>query len=85
MAVSFEEAFEIARKRYRHQINHFEEYEKYVVFFNTQCSEYTGGDYSPIVIRKSDGRALLYAPIFFNFDADAEDVGEIIAEGVIDY
>ena len=85
MAVSFEEAFEIARKRYRHQINHFEEYEKYFVFENDDHPLGIGGDYSPVVIRKSDGEILHYVPILFNLDGSAEDVGEIIAEGVIDY
>ena len=42
-----------------------------------------GGDYSPIVIRKSDAQALNYAPIFFNLYADAEDVGEVISEGSV--
>ena len=83
MTVSYEEAFQIAKAKYPHKINHYEEYKKYYVFFNTKCAEYTGGDYSPIVIRKSDGRALNYAPIFFNFNADAEKVGDIIADGEI--
>lgn len=83
MTVSYEEAFAIAREKYPHEINYFEEYEKYFVFFNTKCAEYTGGDYSPVVIRKSDGSALLYAPIFFNLDADAEKVGDVISEGEI--
>ena len=46
-------------------------------------TEYVGGDHSPIVIRKSDAAALNYAPIFFDFDADAEDVGPVISEGTI--
>ena len=46
-------------------------------------TEYVGGDRSPIVIRKSDSAALNYAPIFFNLDADAEDVGDAVSEGYI--
>lgn len=80
---ALEKALEIAKSKYPHEINHYEEYEKYFVFFNDKCAECTGGDYSPIVIRKSDRAALLYAPIFFNLDADAEDVGDVISEGEI--
>ncbi len=83
MAVTFQEALKIAQEKYPHKINHYEEYKDYFVFFNERCSEYTGGDYSPIVIRKSDAVALNYAPIFFNFDADAEDVGEVLSEGTL--
>ena len=45
--------------------------------------ERTGGDFSPILIRKSDFAALNYAPIFFDLSDDAEDVGIILAEGNI--
>ena len=83
MEITFEEAYKIAKEKYPHEINHFKEYAEYFVFYNEKCSEYTGGDYSPIVIRKSDAQALNYAPIFFNFDADAEDVGDAIAEGTL--
>lgn len=82
MTVSFEAALNIAQAKYPHQINHYEEYEKYFVFERDDGREHIGGDFSPIVIRKSDGAALNYAPIFFNLDAEAEDVGEIISEGI---
>ena len=35
------------------------------------------------MIRKADAAALNYAPIFFNLSPDAEDVGEVIAEGTL--
>ena len=81
MAITFRDALKIARKQYPHRINHYEEYEKYYVFDTTDCFEHVGGEYSPIVIRKSDAMALAYAPIFFNMNAEAEDVGEVISEG----
>lgn len=83
MAISFEEALKIASDQYPHQINRFEEYKDYFVFEHDDGAEYVGGSKSPIVIRKSDGAALNYAPIFFNLDADAEDVGDIVSEGKI--
>ena len=83
MAVSFREALKIAQNKYPYRINHYEEYEKYFVFDFDDGTEYVGGDRSPIVIRKSDSAALNYAPIFFNFDADAEDVGPVISEGTV--
>ena len=83
MTVSFNEAHQIAKEKYPHEINHYEEYEKYFVFECIDGRMHVGGDYSPIVIRKSDGVALNYAPIFFNIDAEAEDVGEVISEGSI--
>ena len=79
----FNKALSVARAKYPHQINHYEEYEKYFVFEFMDGSEHDGGALSPIVIRKSDMAALNYAPIFFNMDADAEDVGDVIAEGII--
>lgn len=83
MAVSFEQALEIAKAKYPHQINYYEEYADYFVFGCDDGSEYDGGEYSPIVIRKSDSMALNYVPVFFNLDADAESPGEIISEGEI--
>ncbi|WP_337426359.1 hypothetical protein [Slackia isoflavoniconvertens] len=83
MAVSFREALKIAQNKYPYRINHCEEYEKYFVFDFDDGTEYVGGDRSPIVIRKSDSAALNYAPIFFNLDADAEDVGDAVSEGYI--
>lgn len=81
MATAFREALKIAQAKYPHRINHYEEYEKYFVFECDDGREHVGGDFSPIVIRKSDGAALNYAPIFFDLSPDAEDVGEPIAEG----
>lgn len=81
MATTFREALKIAQAKYPHRINRYEEYEKYFVFDRDDGREHVGGDFSPIVIRKSDGAALNYAPIFFNLGHDAEDVGEAIAEG----
>lgn len=83
MTVSFDEALKIAQEKYPHRINHYEEYEEYFVFDHDDGVERIGGDYSPIVIRKSDAEALNYAPIFFNLDADAEDVGEVVSEGSV--
>lgn len=81
MAVTFSEALEIAKTKYPHEINHYEEYKEYFVFGCNDGTEHVGGDLSPIVIRKADGAALNYAPIFFNLDANAEDVGEPLSEG----
>lgn len=83
MSVSFSQALEIAKSKYPHPINHYEEYEDYYVFDYDDGTVHTGGTKSPVVIRKSDGMALNYAPIFFNLSADAEDVGDAIKEGVI--
>lgn len=83
MKSTFEEALATARERYPHPINRFEEYEDYYVFRYDDGKEYVGGTMSPIVIRKSDMAALNYAPIFFNMDADAEDVGDVISEGEV--
>lgn len=81
MAATFREALKIAKKLYPHRINHYEEYEDYFVFECDDGNDHVGGDYSPIVIRKSDSEALAYAPIFFDLSPDADDVGEVIAEG----
>jgi len=81
--ITFQEALRIAQDKYPHKINHYEEYEKYYVFEREIGVEHVGGEYSPIVVRKSDGELLNYAPIFFNFDAEAENVGEILSEGYI--
>lgn len=83
METAFDEALRIAKDKYPHPINHYEEYAEYFVFEYDDGIERVGGTKSPIVIRKSDGAALNYAPIFFNMDADAEDPGEPINEGSI--
>ncbi len=83
MAFSFEQALEAAKDKYPHRINQYEEYRDYFVFWHEDGEEHDGGSASPIVIRKSDGAALNYAPIFFNLDADAEDVGDIVSKGKI--
>ena len=83
MEVSFQDALRIAQSKYPHQINHFEEYEKYFVFEFDDGIERIGGELSPIVIRKADGMALNYAPIFFDLGEDAEEVGEVVREGTI--
>jgi hypothetical protein len=83
MDCSFDKALGIAKAKYPHPINHYEEYRGYYVFEYANGTEYVGGDRSPIVIRKSDGRALNYAPVFFNMDEDAEDVGDILSEGTL--
>lgn len=80
MAATFDEALEAARAKYPHEINHYEEYRDYFVFDFDDGAERVGGDLSPIVIRKADCEALNYAPIFFDFSDDAEDVGDVIAE-----
>lgn len=84
MKTSFDEALRVAREKYPHPINHYEEYEDYYVFDHVDGMTHDGGSQSPIVIRKSDMAALNYAPIFFNMDEDAEDVGDIIAEGEVE-
>ena len=83
MATPFDKALRIAKEKYPHEINHFEEYEDYFVFDFDDGEERTGGEFSPIVIRKSDFAALNYAPIFFDLSDDAEDVGDVLAEGII--
>lgn len=83
MATTFKEALEIARAKYPHEINHFQEYRDYFVFDYDDGRMRTGGTLSPIVIRKSDSAALNYTPIFFDLSEDAEEVGEIISEGRI--
>lgn len=83
METTFEQALEIAKSKYPYPINHYEEYADYYVFDHDDGVERIGGMYSPVVIRKSDGAALNYASIFFNMDADAEDVGDPIAEGIL--
>lgn len=83
MATTFREALKTAQAKYPHRINHYEEYDKYFVFEHDDGREHVGGDFSPVVIRKSDGVALNYAPIFFDLSPDAEDVGEVIAEGAL--
>lgn len=83
MDKAFDEALKIAKEKFPHPINHYEEYESYYVFEHIDGREHIGGTMSPIVIRKSDMTALNYAPIFFNMDADAEDPGDIISEGTV--
>ena len=83
MGYAFDDALKVAREKYPHEINHYEEYRDYYVFEHVGGEEHVGGTESPIVIRKSDMAALNYAPIFFNFDADAEDVGDVISEGEV--
>ena len=84
MTATFDEALALAREKYPYPVNFFEEYRDYFVFGHDDGNEYTGGPMSPIVIRKSDMAALNYAPIFFDMSADAEDVGEVLAEGSIE-
>lgn len=81
MAATFEEALELAREKYPYPINHYWEYRDYFVFKYDDGTEHEGGPTSPIVIRKTDMAALNYAPIFFNMDVNAEDVGGVLAEG----
>ena len=83
MKVSLKEALKIAQKKYPHKINYYEEYKNYYVFEYNDGITRTGGDYSPIVIRKKDAEALNYAPLFFDFSEDAEDVGDVVSEGHI--
>jgi hypothetical protein len=83
MSCSFEEALSAARSKYPYPIDHFEEYEKYYVFEHMSDVERMGGMESPIVIRKSDGKAFNYAPIFFNLEEGTDDVGDVISEGAI--
>lgn len=83
MATTFDEALEIARGKYPHEINHYEEYEDYFVFDCDDGEEHIGGDLAPIVIRKSDSAALNYASVFFDLSNDAEDVGDVLSEGRI--
>lgn len=66
-----------------HPINRYEEYERYFVFERDDGREHVGGEYSPIVIRKSDGAALSYSSMFFGVFDDEEDVGEVVSEGMV--
>lgn len=79
MNISFEKALEVAKGKYPHPINQYEEYRDYFVFWHEDGAEHDGGSTSPIVIRKSDSAALNYDPIFFNLSEDAEDVGDIVS------
>lgn len=81
MEVTFDKALNIAKSKYPLPINRFEEYKDYFVFEHDDGEEHVGGVSSPIVIRKSDGAALNYEPIFFNMDIGAEDPGEVLKEG----
>lgn len=83
MGTSFEAALNIAKAKYPHQINHFEEYRDYFVFDHDDGVESVGGPLSPVVIRKSDGAVFNYEAIFFNLGEDAEDVGGIVSQGKI--
>ena len=83
MAVQLEEALGVARQKYPHTINHYEEYEKYFVFEHDDGEEHVGGTLSPIVVRKSDMATFNYESIFFDFSDDAEDVGDVLSEGII--
>ena len=83
MATTFREALKIAKAKYPHRINRYEEYEKYFIFSCDDGGEHVGGEYSPIVIRKSDAAALNYTSVFFGLWPDAEDIGEPIAEGAL--
>lgn len=81
MTTTFEQALEIAKAKYPHEINHYEEYKDCFVFDYDDGEIRTGGELSPIVIRKSDSEALNYESVFFDLSDDAEDAGEIILEG----
>lgn len=83
MSLSFDEALNIAQKKYPHIINRYEEYQNYFVFDYDDGEVHYGGTMSPIVIRKSDGEPFNYAPIFFDMGENAEDVGDVISEGKI--
>jgi len=79
----FDQAQAIAREKYPYPINYFEEYKDYFVFGYDDGRDHIGGPTSPIVIRKSDLEAFNYAPIFFNMDINAPDVGEVLREGTL--
>ncbi len=84
MHATYNDALMVAREKYPHRINHFEEYRDYFVFEHVDGTEHFGGTMTPIVIRKSDLAALNYNPtVFMGLDPDAEDIGPIIAEGVV--
>ena len=84
METSFDEALRIAKEKYPHPINHYEEYADYFVFEYVDGTEHDGGTTSPIVIRKSDMAALNYNPSFFlGLFEDADSAGDILAEGEV--
>jgi hypothetical protein len=83
MAMTFKQALEIAKAKYPHEINHYEEYKDYFVFDYDTGEMRTGGELSPIVVRKSDSETLNYESVFFDLGDDAEDVGEIVSEGPV--
>lgn len=64
MTEAFNKALEIAKAKYPHTIDHYEEYGDYFVFDYDDGTTRVGGELSPIVIRKSDFAPLNYAPIF---------------------
>lgn len=81
---TFKQALDIAKSKYPHEINHYEEYKDYFVFDYDDGEVRTGGPLSPVVVRKSDSEALNYESVFFDLSDDAEDVGGIISEGHIE-
>lgn len=81
MAVSFEEARQIASERYSFPINYYEEYKDYFVFGYDDGTQFIGGPQMPVVIRKSDGAFQAYDSMFFGIDPNAEDAGKVISEG----
>ncbi|MDD7583837.1 MAG: hypothetical protein PUJ78_03225 [Coriobacteriaceae bacterium] len=84
MTATFKQALDIAKSKYPHEINHYEEYKDYFVFDYDDGEVRTGGPLSPVVVRKSDSEALNYESVFFDLSDDAEDVGGIISEGHIE-
>lgn len=61
----------------------YDEYAGFFLFGFDDGVPCEGGDRMSIVVRKSDGATLPYAPIFLNFDIKAEDVGDVIACGTL--
>ena len=83
-SATFVKVFEVAQEKYPYEINYFEEYQDYYVFGYDDGNLYIGGPTSPIVIRKSDFKALNYDPwLFLGLDPDAENAGDILDEGEV--
>lgn len=75
--MELKEAIKIA-KELKEEINRYAEYDDAFVFWSTKDEGYIGGGHSPLVILKSDSKAIPYA----QYVIDGQ--GEEIREGVID-
>lgn len=75
--MELKDAIKIA-KELKENIDRYAEYDNAFVFWSTQDEGYIGGGHSPIVIMKSNSKAIPYA----QYVIDGQ--GKEIREGVID-